>query len=620
MTVVSRRSLVDRARTVAAAEGWTALGRKVLGTLLSAILARDSFLVLERATACQRLPSPPFELRVLRSAADVDAVRAAGKRLLPEDIDELDGLVSESSWYVGVWDGDRFVHRSIVCIGSGGKVDIVGALLTLRDAAYIGRCFTDPDYRGRGVYSAVLGRICAELDAVGVARAVLTVGRENEASLRGVAKAGFIATAEGELIRTPWRTAWRQRSIRTIGRIVLFHTKLVNPGGAERFLIEEYRFLKSCGVALHVLSFGPCDEIACYGERLPELEILSGKRLPARVLGLRRRLRELNPDMVITASGLRTLYLATRLGGPPYLLHQHEPPLKEILAARPRLFLKLRRRQIAALLSAPLYQFMPSPNEISDLGRRRIRGEFQALLDALAVRAAIHVTVLSHQAAREVRLVYGRSAQPSRGAIRTSEASPLARSRARVEEEPRLLLSISRLHRLKRIDLMIDALEQLRTRRPNVRLAIGGVGSDEGRLRGIVEELGLSSVVDFVGFIPDDDLPIWYARADVFLLAEWADFDIAPYEALARGCVVVCSTEMEIEPELVDGGFVVPADPVPEAFASGIERALDHRPECLPDLSELTWSRHFDRALAPIGLPRASSAKAPHGEGAVVVG
>ncbi len=50
----------------------------------------------------------------------------------------------------------------------------------------------------------------------------------------------------------------------------------------------------------------------------------------------------------------------------------------------------------------------------------------------------------------------------------------------------------------------------------------------------------------FTGFIPSDEVWGYVAAADVFVAPATADFNIAPYEALALGRKVVVSDELEL--------------------------------------------------------------------------
>jgi glycosyltransferase involved in cell wall biosynthesis len=97
------------------------------------------------------------------------------------------------------------------------------------------------------------------------------------------------------------------------------------------------------------------------------------------------------------------------------------------------------------------------------------------------------------------------------------------------EESGNYYFSLSRLDPEKRIDLLIAACNQMK--RP---LLIGGTGTDEARLRSLA-----GPTVHFLGRVPEDELPHFYARCRAFLFAADEDFGIAPVEAQSFGRPVI---------------------------------------------------------------------------------
>lgn len=63
----------------------------------------------------------------------------------------------------------------------------------------IGPCFTAPECRGQGLYGRALGRIVGE-KIYENARFYMFVSEDNDASIRGIEKAGFIQT--GHVVKT----------------------------------------------------------------------------------------------------------------------------------------------------------------------------------------------------------------------------------------------------------------------------------------------------------------------------------------------------------------------------------------------------------------------------------
>jgi glycosyltransferase involved in cell wall biosynthesis len=90
-------------------------------------------------------------------------------------------------------------------------------------------------------------------------------------------------------------------------------------------------------------------------------------------------------------------------------------------------------------------------------------------------------------------------------------------------------LIVSRLIPYKRLDLAIEAFNRL-----GLPLVIAGVGRDAARL----EKLAKPNV-QFLGRVPDDDLPDLMARCKAFVFPGREDFGITPVEAEASGRPVI---------------------------------------------------------------------------------
>jgi glycosyltransferase involved in cell wall biosynthesis len=90
-------------------------------------------------------------------------------------------------------------------------------------------------------------------------------------------------------------------------------------------------------------------------------------------------------------------------------------------------------------------------------------------------------------------------------------------------------LIVSRLIPYKRIDLAIQAANKL-----GVPLRIAGRGRDLARLQAMA-----GPTVEFLGYVPDDDLPDLLARCRAFLFPGLEDFGIAPVQAQAAGRPVI---------------------------------------------------------------------------------
>ena len=135
------------------------------------------------------------------------------------------------------------------------------------------------------------------------------------------------------------------------------------------------------------------------------------------LLRLRRRLRELNPALIISAGGLRDLFLSTLFLNIPYIIHQHEAPFKMLLMDRLHL-VRLLRWNVLKQLRNMAYGYRVIP--VSPIGRSligKVKDEILSLIDAVVWRRALIVTLLSNRAVKEMELLYGKEAVALYGCV-----------------------------------------------------------------------------------------------------------------------------------------------------------------------------------------------------------
>lgn len=164
--------------------------------------------------------------------------------------------------------------------------------------------------------------------------------------------------------------------------------------------------------------------------------------------------------------------------------------------------------------------------------------------------------------------------------VDSARFAPVSRTEARaalgIPADAPVLISVGGLVERKGFHRVIDCLPGLLERHPGLRYLIVGGGGPEGdwrdRLEAQVRDLGLTSVVTFLGSLPPDELKRPLSAADVFVLATrnegWANVFL---EAMACGLPVV-TTDVGGNREVVCAehlGTVVP-------FGDGLalERAL----------------------------------------------
>ncbi|MCJ8280375.1 MAG: glycosyltransferase family 4 protein [Rivularia sp. ALOHA_DT_140] len=109
-------------------------------------------------------------------------------------------------------------------------------------------------------------------------------------------------------------------------------------------------------------------------------------------------------------------------------------------------------------------------------------------------------------------------------------------------ERPILFTSRRLVHRVG-LDKLLLAIAQIKPKIPDIYLAIAGKGPLKNSLQQQVVELGLEDNVKFLGFLPEELLPVAYQAADLTIMPSqsFEGFGLAIVESLASGTPVICT-------------------------------------------------------------------------------
>jgi glycosyltransferase involved in cell wall biosynthesis len=138
------------------------------------------------------------------------------------------------------------------------------------------------------------------------------------------------------------------------------------------------------------------------------------------------------------------------------------------------------------------------------------------------------------------------------------------------------VLFFSRLHPVKRVELLLDAWAGIQRRVPNARLVIAGDGAPAyvRELRAHAERVG--AAVTFAGFVEGDAKRELLGSADVFVLPSLHEnFGIAVLEALAAGLPVVITPEVQLSGFVREHALGIVAEGNAGALAESVAAALD---------------------------------------------
>ncbi len=132
--------------------------------------------------------------------------------------------------------------------------------------------------------------------------------------------------------------------------------------------------------------------------------------------------------------------------------------------------------------------------------------------------------------------------------------------------------------REKGLDDLINAMAELKTRRPHVRLRIAGDGPLRADLERMIRDLDLGDTVELCGYLTD--LDAFYRSLDVYVQASRHEpFGLAALECFSYGLPFIASAVGNMPRMLGDGSFgeLVPREgDVPAGLAAAIDRVIDH--------------------------------------------
>ena len=184
---------------------------------------------------------------------------------------------------------------------------------------------------------------------------------------------------------------------------------------------------------------------------------------------------------------------------------------------------------------------------------------------------------------------------------------PPAPARAyRCEGYEPYVFAVSRLHTLKRMDLLIEAMAAMKDR--SLRAVIAGEGDDEPRLKAMIREKGLEGRVGLAGPLSEEGKLDHYARCRVVYFAPLnEDYGFVTLEAMSSGKPVLTATDAGGPTEQVEHqstGWVL--EPSARAFADALDqvaadRALAERlgRNALAYAARHTWEQVVPSLLLP---------------------
>lgn len=185
-----------------------------------------------------------------------------------------------------------------------------------------------------------------------------------------------------------------------------------------------------------------------------------------------------------------------------------------------------------------------------------------------------------------------------------TDRSKLEGLRDRYDLPDRFLLYLGQIYPMKNVGRIIRAFGKIRGEIPQKLVIVGSPAPKSERDLAAIAECGLEDDVVLVGWVPDEDVPLFYNLADAFVFPSlYEGFGIPILEAMACGCPVITSDRGA--PREVAGEAAILVDPTDEdRIAATIVRVLEDRAlredlvsRGLRRVEEFTWEACARRTL-----------------------
>jgi glycosyltransferase involved in cell wall biosynthesis len=270
----------------------------------------------------------------------------------------------------------------------------------------------------------------------------------------------------------------------------------------------------------------------------------------------------------------------------------------------------------------PLACPVPSVVTIHDLAFIRFPYTFRSynrtyldLATRVSVRRATRILAVSEHTKREVVGLLGVPAErvvvtpnAARVHFHPPAAEALAAFRTRHSLPEQFVLYVGTLEPRKNLTTLLDAYAQIARQSAVPLLVGGGKGWMYDAVFARLEALGLRDRVHFVGYLDEEELPLWYAAARLFVFPSlYEGFGMPPLEAMACGTPVVTSNSSSLPEVVGDAGLMVAPMDV-DALADAIMRLLsdealhaDLRERGLRRAQQFAWHTTAERTRDAYG-------------------
>jgi glycosyltransferase involved in cell wall biosynthesis len=211
------------------------------------------------------------------------------------------------------------------------------------------------------------------------------------------------------------------------------------------------------------------------------------------------------------------------------------------------------------------------------------------ILISISGARAKAIVAVSENTRRDIGRFYPRLAGKTR-VVYSGNKFPVVQ---RVPEGPRRdFVFVGTLEPGKNLPHILEAFARFPGRGRHRLKVVGAKGWGQSRIPGLIASLGIGREVDFLGYVPDDELSRIYAASVALIVASsYEGFGLPVIEAMAGGCPVICARNSSLIEAGGDAALF---------FATGDIAGLAER------MRELATDADLRRSCAEKGLAHAA--------------
>ncbi len=168
--------------------------------------------------------------------------------------------------------------------------------------------------------------------------------------------------------------------------------------------------------------------------------------------------------------------------------------------------------------------------------------------------------------ARRIQKYYHSNSETIYPGVETAEFQKAFQAKASAERgDNDYFLAVGRFIPYKKFDLLVETFAK-----NGLPLKLVGKGPELTKCQNLAKNLKADNI-EFLGFVPDEDLPQLYAQAGAFLFPAEEDFGLTPIEAMSAGCPVIFYNRGGASESVGEWGIPFEAQTV-ESLQSAIEK------------------------------------------------